>query len=41
MQHLRQHPFVIKLHHAFQSKDYLHFVVEFCSGGELFYLLQR
>jgi serine/threonine protein kinase len=40
MQRLGDHPFVIKMWHAFQSKEYLHFVVDFCSGGELFYLLQ-
>jgi len=39
MQRLLEHPFVIKLQHAFTSKDSLHFVVDFCSGGELFYLL--
>lgn len=41
MQRLQDHPFVIKMQHAFQSKDYLHFVVDFCSGGELFYLLSQ
>lgn len=39
-------PFVIKLHWAYQTvrsnQDIsLHFVTEFCPGGELFYLLQR
>lgn len=41
MQRLLEHPFVIKLSYAFQSKEYLHFVVDFCSGGELFYMLQQ
>jgi serum/glucocorticoid-regulated kinase 2 len=41
MKKLQNHPFVVKLQHAFQSEDYLHIVVEFCSGGELFYLLQK
>ena len=41
MQRLTDHPFVIKLFWAFHSEDYLHFVVDFCSGGELFYLLQN
>ena len=41
MQRLTNHPFVIKLFWAFHSEDYLHFVVDFCSGGELFYLLQN
>jgi len=41
MKRLSNHPFVIKLLAAFHSEDYLHFVVDFCSGGELFYLLQN
>jgi len=41
MKRLSNHPFVIKLVSAFHSDDYLHFVVDFCSGGELFYLLQN
>lgn len=39
MQQLLEHPFVIKLQRAFASKDDLHLVVDFCAGGELFYLL--
>ena len=39
MRRLTSHPFVIKLFWAFHSDEYLHFVVDFCSGGELFYLL--
>lgn len=41
MRRLTSHQFVIKLFYAFQTEDYLHFVVDFCSGGELFYLLQN
>ena len=41
MQKLKNHPFVIKLFYAFNSEEYLHFVVDFCCGGELFYLLQN
>jgi serum/glucocorticoid-regulated kinase 2 len=41
MRRLTSHPFVIKLFWGFQTEDYLHFVVDFCSGGELFYLLQN
>lgn len=41
MQRLTNHPFVIKLFWGFQTEDFLHFVVDFCSGGELFYLLQN
>ena len=39
MKRLKNHPFVINLQSAFHSEEYLHFVVDFCSGGELFYLL--
>ena len=35
------HPFIVKLHHAFQSESGLHFVLDYCSGGELFYHLGR
>jgi serine/threonine protein kinase len=31
--------FIIKLHWAFKSKHYLHMVLDFCPGGELFYHL--
>ena len=35
------HPFIVKLHHAFQSESGLHFVMDYCRGGELFYHLGR
>lgn len=35
------HPFIIKLHWAFQSLQQVHFVLEYCPGGELFNLLQK
>jgi len=35
------HPFIVKLHYAFQTGDKLHFVLDFCAGGELFYHLGR
>ena len=36
------HPFIIKLHWAFQSSKEMFFVMDICSGGELFYhLLQH
>ena len=41
MKRLNNNPFVISLQSAFHSDEYLHFVVDFCSGGELFYLLQN
>jgi serine/threonine protein kinase len=36
-----QHPYVSQLFGAFQTQDKLYFVLEFCSGGELFFHLQR
>jgi len=38
---LVDHPFVVKLYYAFQTGDKLHFVLDFCSGGELFFHLGR
>ena len=29
-------PFTINLHGAFKSEEYLHMVLDFCPGGELF-----
>jgi hypothetical protein len=34
------HPFIINLENSFECKNYVVFVVEFCSGGELFYWLR-
>lgn len=34
------HPFIVSLHHSFQSKDHLYFVMEYCLGGEFFRALQ-
>lgn len=34
-------PFVIKLHAAFQCDDMLYLVLDYCSGGELFFHLNR
>jgi len=33
------HPFVVKLHYAFQSTENLYFVTDFLNGGELFFHL--
>ncbi len=33
------HPFIIKLHWAFRSKKELFFVMDLCTGGELFFHL--
>lgn len=40
------HPFIISLHYAFQSvlatqTSYIFLALDFCPGGELFYLLQK
>jgi hypothetical protein len=35
------HPFIVKLHFAFQNRDKLHFVLDFVPGGELFFHLGR
>lgn len=34
-----KHPFIIKLAYAFQNEKKLFFALEYCPGGELFYLL--
>lgn len=35
------HPFVVQLHYAFQTKDRLYLVLDFLSGGELFFHLSQ
>lgn len=35
------HPFIMKLHYAFQSDDRLFLVLDYCPGGELFFHLSR
>lgn len=35
------HPFIMKLHYAFQSTDKLYLVLDYCPGGELFFHLSR
>ena len=34
-----RHPFIVSLHWAFQTKQKLFFVLDYCSGGELFFHL--
>eukprot|EP00944_MAST-04C_sp_MAST-4C-sp1_P015522 g15522.t1 len=36
-----RHPFIVRLHYAFQTGEKLHFVLDYCSGGELFFHLQK
>ena len=35
------HPFIVKLHYAFQTEKKLYFVLDYAAGGELFYHLSR
>jgi serum/glucocorticoid-regulated kinase 2 len=35
------HPFIVNLHFAFQTSSKLHLVLDYCSGGELFYHLRK
>jgi len=35
------HPFVVGMHAAFQTRDKLFFVLDYCAGGELFRHLQK
>ena len=32
---MMNHPFIIKMHYAFQTPDYLHIVLDLCEGGDL------
>jgi serine/threonine protein kinase len=35
------HPFIVRLHYAFQSDEKLYFVLDYAAGGELFFHLSR
>lgn len=35
------HPFIAKMHYAFQTAEKLYFVLDYCAGGELFFHLSR
>jgi len=36
-----EHPFIVKLHYAFQTEDKLYMVLDFVNGGELFFHLKK
>ena len=36
-----QHPFIVSLHYAFQTKTKLYLVLDYCPGGELFFHLGK
>lgn len=36
-----QHPFIVKLHFAFQTKDKLYMILDYVNGGELFFHLKK
>eukprot|EP01121_Diplochlamys_sp_Union-15-3_P015905 TRINITY_DN5322_c0_g1_i6.p1 TRINITY_DN5322_c0_g1~~TRINITY_DN5322_c0_g1_i6.p1 ORF type:complete len:286 (-),score=64.12 TRINITY_DN5322_c0_g1_i6:309-1136(-) len=36
-----EHPFIVKLHYAFQTKDKLYMILDYVNGGELFYHLKK
>jgi len=36
-----RHPFVVSLQYAFQTKENLFFVMDYCSGGDFFHYLQE
>mmetsp|Transcript_28310 Transcript_28310/g.21156 ORF Transcript_28310/g.21156 Transcript_28310/m.21156 type:complete len:134 (+) Transcript_28310:1754-2155(+) len=35
------HPFVLKMHYAFQTPDNLYMILDYCSGGDLAYHLNK
>jgi len=36
-----QHPFIVQLHYAFQTKDKLYMILDYINGGELFFHLKK
>jgi len=36
-----EHPFVLKLHYAFQTIESLYFMVDIVNGGDLFYHIKK
>lgn len=35
------HPFIMKMHYCFSTKNYLNLVLDFCPGGELFFHITK
>jgi len=38
---LTDHPFIVKLHYAFQTRDKLYLILDWVNGGELYFHLRR
>lgn len=38
---ITNHPYIVKLHYAFQTHDKLYFVLDWVNGGELYFHLRR
>lgn len=38
---LIKHPFIVKLHYAFQTEAYLFLVMDYCEGGDLGKYLEK
>ena len=36
MQYVGDHPVVVSLHEAYEDEDYVHLVIDMCTGGDLF-----
>lgn len=36
-----QHPFIVKLHYAFQTPERLYFLLDYLNGGDLFYHMRK
>lgn len=36
-----QHPFIVNLNYAFQTKDKLYMILDYINGGELFFHLKK
>ena len=41
LERCKQHPFIMSMSYAFQTQEKLYIVLEYCSGGELFFHLSR